>query len=168
MSKLLQTLNAEIERMVSKAIREKVSSKLADLSGLVKRVDALEKSVKALVPEKEPNALEIAAEKTDPKAVRLSGKQIRKIRTRLNMTQLQLARLLDVTMFSVNHWEMGKTSPRKEQRAKIAALRGIGKQELKAMLTEKGALRVRSPHKKKAAAPKAQSAAETATAEAKN
>ncbi len=158
MSKLLQTLNAEISRMVQKTLREKVTGKLAGVAALVKRVEALEKAVKELVPEKKPSALEAAAKTVEDKTVRLSGKQIRKIRSRLNLTQQQLAALLDVTMFSVNHWEMGKTVPRKEQKMKIAALRSINKRQLKGMLEEKGALRTRKVRKAKDTAPVASEA----------
>ena len=163
MSKLLQTLNAEVGRMVQKTLREKVTAKLADLSGLIKRVEALEKAVKGLVPEKKPTALEAAAAAVQEKPFRVTGKQIQKLRARLELTQHQLAALLDVTMFSVNHWEKGKTIPRKELRAKIAALRSMSRRELKAMLEAKGAVRSRRASKKaaakKAVAKKAKAAA---------
>ncbi len=70
--------------------------------------------------------------------VRISTESIIKLRRKLGLTQAQLATLLGVSNFSVSHWELGKTSPRDAFKGKIAALRDMGKRELKRLLKEKG------------------------------
>jgi hypothetical protein len=62
---------------------------------------------------------------------------------------MQLAALLEVSNFSVSHWELGKTSPRDDYKRKLAALRDMGKRELKRLLKEKGITPVVKPAKVK-------------------
>ena len=69
--------------------------------------------------------------------VRITAESIAKLRRKLGLTQMQLAALLEVSNFSVSHWELGKTAPREAYKCKIAALRDMGKRELKCLLKEK-------------------------------
>ena len=59
-----------------------------------------------------------------------------RIRTKLKLTQSELAQLLDVSMHTVSSWEKGKSYPRAGVKARICALRGLGKKQVKALLAE--------------------------------
>jgi DNA-binding transcriptional regulator YiaG len=50
--------------------------------------------------------------------------QIKRLRRKLGLTQADFARLLDVSGAAVTAWETGKTSPSRENRIALAALRG--------------------------------------------
>jgi DNA-binding transcriptional regulator YiaG len=60
---------------------------------------------------------------------RFVAKGLRSHRSRLGLSANDFGRLVGVSANSVYAWEQGKSAPRKEQLAKIAALRGVGKRE---------------------------------------
>jgi len=61
--------------------------------------------------------------------IRFVAKGLRSHRSRLGLSAGDFGKLVGVTANSVYGWESGKTTPRKEQLAKIAALRTVGKRE---------------------------------------
>ena len=71
----------------------------------------------------------------EPK-LRLNAAGIVRIRTKLKLTQSELAQLLDVSMHTVSSWEKGKSYPRAGVKARICALRGLGKKQVKALLAK--------------------------------
>lgn len=56
------------------------------------------------------------------------------MRAKLGLTQAQMATLLGVSSLSVYKWESGQVEPREKQKAKVLALRGVGKREVVKML----------------------------------
>ena len=140
MSNFQQAITDEIRRLSRKEAKVLLAPMIEQLSSLKKRVSELEKRNKALMaahPEtekKEAKATAVAAEKP----IRLNGNAIKKIRRKLRLTQAQFAVLVDASTGSVNHWETGKVIPQKIQKQKIAALRGLSKRTVAAMLADKG------------------------------
>lgn len=65
---------------------------------------------------------------------RFAAKGLVSLRARLGLSAPKLARLISVSDQSIYNWERKKTTPRKEQLAKIAALRGLGRREVRAQL----------------------------------
>lgn len=63
------------------------------------------------------------------KQVRFSPAWLKKHRAKLGLSAANYARLIDVSPLSVYNWEQGKTQPRKQQVAALAAIRGLGKRE---------------------------------------
>jgi|SoiMethySBSTD1v2_1073268.scaffolds.fasta_scaffold160684_2 DNA-binding transcriptional regulator YiaG len=63
------------------------------------------------------------------KKIRFVAKGLRANRTRLGLSAGDFGRLVGVSANSVYAWESGTTTPRREQLAKIAALRSMGKRE---------------------------------------
>lgn len=63
------------------------------------------------------------------KKIRFVAKGLRANRTRLGLSAGDFGRLVGVSANSVYAWESGTTTPRREQVAKIAALRTMGKRE---------------------------------------
>ena len=68
------------------------------------------------------------------KAARLSARLIRKLRTRLGLSQAALARLIGVTNAAVVAWERGRAKPSGERRKAVVALRGLGRRDVKQLL----------------------------------
>jgi DNA-binding transcriptional regulator YiaG len=69
---------------------------------------------------------------------RLKPEAIKRLRARLGLTQVQLAALLGVTGPAVAQWEMATSEPRGSNRAALAALRKVGRREVRRMLAASG------------------------------
>jgi DNA-binding transcriptional regulator YiaG len=67
-------------------------------------------------------------------AARLSAGLIRKLRTRLGLSQAALGRLVGVSGAAVVEWERGRAKPSGERRKAVVALRGLGRREVKRLL----------------------------------
>ena len=65
---------------------------------------------------------------------RLGAKNIVKLRKKLELTRAEMAKLVGASTNSVFLWENGKATPRAAAKAKIIALRGLGKREIKKLL----------------------------------
>ena len=139
MSDLKQVLNDEIRRLARKEIKQAVQPLQANIAALRRQISDLKKlyneaNRKAEFLQKkaaEASGVEITEE--EPK-LRLNAAGIVRIRTKLNLTQSEFARLLDVSMHTVSAWEKGKCAPRANVKARICALRTTGKRQIKAML----------------------------------
>jgi DNA-binding transcriptional regulator YiaG len=84
---------------------------------------------------------------SDEKQTRFVAKGLVSLRKRLGLSASDLARLIGVSMQSVYNWERKKATPRREQVAAIAALRGIGKREALQRLDNSGLPRARKSGK---------------------
>ena len=175
-----QTFQEEVRRLARKelkALDEKISEQKKTINALQKRVNELEKKQAAAVSavSASENKQDVPAQDKDRK-VRFSPKTIQKIRKKFNLSQKAIAKLLDVTPFTVSHWEIGKNRPRANQIEAISALAKLGKRKLLALVAEKAPeeLPAQKPAgKKKSAVPakrgrKAAAPAKTAPAPAKN
>jgi len=99
-----------------------------EIAQLKRQVVALERQLKLLV-RKGIGATPSATEATAKSKSRFVAKGLRSHRSRLGLSAGDFGKLVGVTANSVYGWESGKTTPRKEQLAKIAALRTVGKRE---------------------------------------
>lgn len=115
------------------ALRKTIAAQNAKIKVLEKRIPT------AIAPKPKTESLPVTNRK-----VRITNESIIKLRRKLGLTQTQFATLLEVSNFSVSHWELGKTTPRDAFKQKIAALRNIGKRKLKHLLDEKGIVVVQS------------------------
>ena len=131
---------SEIRRLAKKGVKVALQPFQAQISKLRKTISEQNAKIKTLekrVPTALPQKKEITPV-AENKTVRMSPQWIIKLRQKLGLTQGQFAILLGTSNFSVSHWELGKTTPRDAFKRKIAALRGIGKRELKRLLEENG------------------------------
>jgi len=136
-------LKEEIGRVARKEIRSETGTMKnattqfrRDIAALKRQVADQEKRLavlETLVLKKTPIAEPADIEE---KNVRFSPNGLPKLRKRLGLSAADLAALTEVSTQSVYNWERGKTRPRKEQLAVIAALRGMGKKEVKARLAQ--------------------------------
>ncbi|MDD5599617.1 MAG: helix-turn-helix domain-containing protein [Victivallaceae bacterium] len=152
MPDIKKVLASEISRLAKKEIKTALKPLQAQLSALRKtlaaqnaKIKALEKRIPAAVASKPKTESQPATDRQ----VRITAESIAKLRRKLGLTQMQLAALLEVSNFSVSHWELGKTAPREDYKHKIAALRDMGKHELKRLLKAKGVTPTTEPTKVK-------------------
>lgn len=142
MADLKSMMNDEIRRLARKEIKAAVLPLQQTVAAQKKIIAELAKRVKVLegfAPQ--PIASEITKEsEADAAAIaklRISADAIRKIREKRGLTQLQMARLLDVNQFTISNWEQGKNKPRRSQKECLAALRKMGKREFLALAQSK-------------------------------
>lgn len=135
-------LKSEITRLSKKAIRQQTNplrsastAQRRQLAQLRQQVLALQKEVAAL--RRGVAADKSAAPKTDEGAkLRFVAKGFKTLRSRLGLSAEETARILGVSGQTVFNWEQGRTRPRADQLSAIAALRKMGKREVKARLAE--------------------------------
>ena len=140
MSDLKQVLNDEIRRLARKEIKLAVQPLQANIVALRRQVSELKKMYSAASKRAE-NMQKKATEQgfvsetedAEPK-LRLNAAGIVRIRQKLKLTQTEFAKLLDVSMHTVSAWEKGKCAPRAGVKARICALRTVGKKQVKALL----------------------------------
>ena len=102
------------------------------ISDLKKRIVALENATVSTAADNTEKSVKTVAE---PK-LRLNAAGIVRVRSKLNLTQSEFAKLLGVSTHTVSIWELGKSSPRQDARAAICALRTIGRREIKRRLAQ--------------------------------
>ena len=155
-----QSFQDEVRRLARKelkALDEKISEQKKTISALQKRVNELEKkqavsaSAAAVAPAENAPAPDAKGRKA-----RFSPKSLVKFRKKYAISQKALAKLLDVTPFTVSHWEIGKNRPRPNQIEAFSALAKLGKRKLYALVAEKAPEELpalKPAAKKKSAAP---------------
>ena len=141
MADLKQLLNDEIRRLARKEIKVSLAPMAETIAALKRQVAEQKKQIAALsraMPAPEAKAESIAASIAKPsdKKVRINAAGIIRLRGKLGVTQAELAKLLNVAMHTVSVWEQGRRIPRGAHKAQLAALRGIGKREIKRLLAE--------------------------------
>jgi len=146
MGKFEDAVRSEIMRLLRKELRGVVLPLGRDvrqlkrgLGRMTKSVARLDRVVAVQVREAEARKGRLEVPEEEAKSARLSAGLIRKLRTRLGLTQGQVAALLGVSSGAVTQWETGVISPRDRNRAALVALRKLGRRDVKRMLEQKGA-----------------------------
>ena len=134
-------LKQEISRICRREIRKEIegtrkasAAYRRDIAALKREIAALRRDTSALAKRASSGAQAPAASPERP--MRFVAKGLRSLRARLGLSQSQLALLVGVSDQSVYNWEGKKATPRKEQLAAIAALRGLGKREAQQRLAD--------------------------------
>ena len=129
-------LREEISRLSRREIRKQTATtkKAAvqhrhHIAALNRKVVQLERQV-ALLTHKVLSAKPVAAPNGEQGRIRFVPKGLLSNRNRLGLSAADFGKLLGVSAQSVYNWERGEATPRGEQLAKIAALRGAGKREV--------------------------------------
>ena len=146
MGRLEEAVRSEILRLVRRELRgvvlplgKEVRQLKRGLGRLTKGVARLERVVGAQVREAEARKDRLELSEEEARRARLSGRLIRALRTRLGVTQGQLAVLVGVSTRGVTRWEQGEISPRGQNRATLVALRKLGRRDVRRMLEQKAA-----------------------------
>jgi len=116
----------EATKKASAQHRRNIAALKSQVATLERKVVVLERSIRAL-----PHA---APEESTAKRPRFVAKGLRSQRARLALSAADYGRLVGVSAQSIYNWEQASASPRAEQLAALAALRGIAKREAKARL----------------------------------
>ena len=136
-----QVFADEVRRLARKEVKAAFESLYETIASLKKQIAEQKKQIAELSKscvhkeEKKSPVDELPIPETG-KALRLNAAGIVRLRTKLGMTQSEFARVLGVAMHTVSVWEQGRRVPRSAHKAKICALRKIGKRELKKLLAE--------------------------------
>jgi DNA-binding transcriptional regulator YiaG len=143
MSKLEGVLKSEIVRLAKKEVRKISVPLLRDVRALRGTVSRLRKTVTALEKSTERQRRTMPAEKIslesspeELKSARFSPRLIRTLRTHLGITQKELALLIGVTVGAIHQWESGKFRPRTDKKGMLAALRKMGRRDVKKLIQE--------------------------------
>ena len=142
-----QLLKDEFSRLARKEFKKSTEPLMKQVSALKialaeqkKKIALLEKEIQAKNIHPLTQIVQEPLPALKPKGasnVRVGSVQIRKLRKKLNISQAQMAALLDVNVNSVAFWEQGKVVPRPDAKARIAALRSMPKRVMKQILAEK-------------------------------
>jgi DNA-binding transcriptional regulator YiaG len=140
MPNLASVIKDEILRLARKEVRKeleglkKASGQYrSDIAGLKRQVAALEKQ-QARIAKKVPGKVVPAVEGESSTRFRFSAKRFAAQRQKLGLSAGDMGTLLGVSGQTIHHWESGKSRPRQQQLAAIAALRKMGKREIQAQL----------------------------------
>lgn len=142
MPNIASVLKEEIARLVRRQLRgeteslKKASSRYrSEIAALKRRIEVLEKQISRLegmVPKKVAPAVDEGSQTR----LRFKPQGVRALRTRLGLSAVKMGALVGVSAQTIYNWEAGTTRPRAEQLAIIAAIRKMGKREVKARLEQ--------------------------------
>jgi DNA-binding transcriptional regulator YiaG len=139
---IASVLKEEIARLVRRQLRgeteslKKASSRYrSDIAALKRRIEALEKHISRL-EKMAPKKVAPAADKTSETKLRFKPQGVRAQRTRLGLSAPEMGALVGVSAQTIYNWEAGASRPRAEQLAAIAAVRKMGKREVRARLDQ--------------------------------
>lgn len=144
MPNIATVLKAEVTRLARKelrgeteALRKTVATQRLDLIALKRRVQDIEKALKLLarVTASTRAAPRASGDDGDGGQFRFRAAGMASNRKRLGLSAADFGLLVGATGQSVYAWETGKSRPRAQNLAAIAALRGVGKKEVASRLT---------------------------------
>ena len=142
MPNIASVLKEEIARLVRRQLRgeteslKKASSRYrTEIAALKRRIEALEKQIsrlERLVPKKAAPT----ADKEFETKLRFKPQGVRAQRTRLELSAREMGALVGVSAQTIYNWEAGTSRPKAEQLAVFAAVRKMGKREVRARLDQ--------------------------------
>jgi DNA-binding transcriptional regulator YiaG len=118
-------------RKVTALHRSEIAALKRDLKSLRSQVKANERTVKRVMPTPPAEPTERRTRGVDFNAEALAAK-----RTKLGLSQAEMARLLEASALSVSKWESGKVQPRAAQLGRILGVQRLGKREALARLEQ--------------------------------
>lgn len=124
--------------------RRAIATLKSHVSQLARQVVALTRTVTRF----QSGSSAAADNGSSTKKMRFVPKGLRANRTRLGLSAGDFGRLVGVSANSVYAWESGTTTPRREQLAKIAALRTVGKREAAKRLEAAGTTKTAARRKR--------------------
>lgn len=140
MSNIAGVLKEEISRLSRREVKRETdglrnasSQYRSDIAALKRRVTAIEKYLKQL----DKHVAKVAPKNIEPDAakdLRYSAKRFLAQRHRLELSQPEAGFLLNVSPQTIYNWETGKTRPRPDQIAVIAAMRKLSKTAARAIV----------------------------------
>ncbi|HOX38106.1 MAG TPA: helix-turn-helix transcriptional regulator [Candidatus Brocadiia bacterium] len=144
MGKIESVLKSEITRLSRRETKTMMSKTIAEVRQLRKRVMNIERELRAVKSaaaaadrgRMAPQTAVVSAPDDQSSGIRLSPGLLRALRRRLNISQVELAKLVGVSVVAVGLWETGRSRPRQESKNRIAALRKLGRRDVQNLLSE--------------------------------
>lgn len=137
MANIQKTFNEEIRRLAKKEVKTATEPLRSQIMGLKKQVRLQKEQIAKLskaTPVPAPT-VETAVSDEEPKVkIRMTSARFKKIRAKLGVTQMQMAKLLETSHSSVVNWENNVAIPRQPMRETIVAVSKLGKRELQKRL----------------------------------
>lgn len=139
MANLAAVLKSEVTRLARKelraetdALKKTVTAHRSELAALKRRTLELEKALKALtrLANKARGGAQSTPDESDAGSFRFRAAGMASNRKRLGLSAEDFGLLVGASGQSVYLWESGKTKPRQQNIAAIAALRSVGKREV--------------------------------------
>ena len=135
MPNITSVLNDQIRRLArreinnqSKIVRRLTAQHRRDIAALKREVASLQKTV-TFLERQEKRRVASAPALSKVEGIRFRADGLKSHRQRLGISAEDYGRLVGASGLSVYHWESGKVRPRREQVAKLAGVRGLGKRE---------------------------------------
>ncbi len=141
MADIMSVLKAEILRLARKEVRNETESLKkasahyrSDIAALKRQVAALEKQVDRTEKRASKGNEPAVAEGQESPKFRFSAKRMAAQRKKLGLSAGDMGTLVGVSAQTIYNWEAEQSRPRQQQLAAIAALRKLGKRQIKAKL----------------------------------
>ena len=131
---ILRLARKEIRRQTN-VLRKALAQYRKDIAEMKRRVSELRRKVSPLEKQVRKNVPAQTTE-TDANHVRFTAKGLRSQRQRLGLSAANYGKLIGVTGQTIYSWEQETSQPRRQQFARIAALRHIGKREAQTRLEQ--------------------------------
>jgi len=109
---------------------DRVKSALSNIRALQKHVEELSAEVRKLTKAREREMAVPPAPEEEASKARFSKRTLKSIGKRFDLTQEELARLLEVSTVTVTLWETGKSRPRPSNLAQIITLREMSQEQV--------------------------------------
>jgi DNA-binding transcriptional regulator YiaG len=100
------------------------------LRDVARAVEDLNSHVRDLLEARRREMAVPPAEEEEVESARFSPRTLKSLRRRFDLTQHELAELLEVSPVTVTSWETGKSRPRSSNLAQIITLRSMGEEEV--------------------------------------
>jgi DNA-binding transcriptional regulator YiaG len=143
MANIASLLKSEISRVARKEVRgetaglkKAISSYRSEIAALKRRALALETELRRLGKASSRSAPAAAQDEGAARAQRFSAKGLASQRKRLGLSAQECGLMVGASGQSIYNWEDGKARPRAKHLQALAALRGMGKKEAAARLSE--------------------------------
>tara|TARA_B100000315_G_C14218710_1_gene425443 strand:+ start:87 stop:527 length:441 start_codon:yes stop_codon:yes gene_type:complete len=133
-----KVLRDEISRLAKKEVKQATDPLMKHIRDLQKTVREQRQRITTLEKGRAKKSEKTSVPKIVPgdgqEVVRIPEGSIKKQRERLGLSQREMGLLLDVTALSVSNWERGEASPRGQNRDGFAALRKMGRRDVRERL----------------------------------
>lgn len=145
MPNLAVVLKAEISRLARKelraeidGLRKTIAAHRGEVASLKRKVIELERASKAQVRTVRSVQAQqpVDAAPSKRRALRFSAAGLASLRKSLGLSAADFGQLVGTTGQSIYAWEQEKSTPRPKNLENIAALRGLGKREVRRRLSE--------------------------------
>lgn len=117
-------------RDVMEDLPDRVRDLRDDVRALRAAVEGMQSNVAKLMEAHRERMAVPPAPEEEVKESRVTKRTLRSLRRRFDLTQQELAELLEVSGGTITLWETGKTRPREENAARIITLREMNKSEV--------------------------------------